>query len=731
MAEDETKKIMEIIGNPEQIRNIGIVAHIDHGKTTLTDNLLARAGMISDQLAGSQLFMDYDDQEQERGITIYSANVSMVHEFKDDKFLINLIDTPGHVDFGGDVTRAMRAVDGALVVVDAVDGVMPQTETVLEQAMKERVKPILFINKVDRQIKELELTGQEMQERFQEIISEVNRLIRKMCPEEFKDEWQVSVKDGTVAFGSALLNWAISLPYMQETGITFNDIAEYVNDDRDDELAEKAPLHEVTLNMVIKHLVNPQHAQEYRIPAIWNGDMESEVGVSMTECDRDGPFVGVVTNVESDKHAGTICTVRMFSGEVEEGEEIYGMGSRSEQRVQKVGIYSGPRKLPVDEAIPAGNIAALTGVDYSTGETIVDKGHEIQPFEQIEHVFEPVVTKSIEPKRTSDLPDLIEALRNRAKEDNTIAISIDEETGETLVSGLGELHIEAKIERYLEEQGIDIQVSEPIVVYRESIEGKSEEFMGKSPNRHNKFFMSVEPVPQEAYDAIMAGKVPEGKVRDQDEQEVKEVLMEAGVPKDDASSVHNVYNGNLFVDKTRGVKFLNDVIELVVKAFQNICDEGPLAGEPTVKLMVKIHDASIHEDHVHRGPAQVIPAVREAITRGMIDAGATILEPRQKIRIDSPSDKMGQAMKEVNNRRGKILDMEDKEGSSKITATLPVAEMFGFEAALKSATRGRGFYNLMDQVFEPLPKNLQKETIIDIRERKGMKTEIPGMTQED
>ncbi len=727
MSDEEIQRIRELIGNPEQIRNIGIVAHIDHGKTTLTDNLLARAGMISDELAGNQLFMDYDDQEQERGITIYSANVSMVHELDGDTFLINLIDTPGHVDFGGDVTRAMRAVDGALVVVDAVDGVMPQTETVLKQALKERVKPILFINKVDRLIKELELTDQEMQQRFQEIIAEVNRLIRKLGEEGYGDKWQVSVKDGTVAFGSALLNWAISMPFMQKSGITFADIVEHVNNDENEELAEKAPLHEVTLDMVVNHLVNPQKAQEYRIPAIWDGERESEAGTSMASCDSGGPFVGVVTNVESDKHAGTICTVRMFSGQVDEGQEIYGVGSRSSQRVQKVGIYSGPRKLPMDD-VPAGNIAALTGVDYSTGETVIstDLG-DLQPFEQIEHVFEPVVTKSIEPKNTSDLPDLIEALHGRAKEDNTIRIQIDEETGETLVSGLGELHIEAKVERYLEEQGIDIQVSEPIVVYRESIESKSDEFMGKSPNRHNKFWLSVEPIPQEAYEKLLTGDIPEGKVRDQDEQLVRDELTEVGIDKEDAQDVHFVYNGNLFLDKSRGVKFLNEVRELVVKAFKNICDEGPLANEPSIKLMVKIHDADIHEDHVHRGPAQVIPAVREAVMRGIIDGGATILEPIQIIQIDSPQDRMGEAIKEVNNRRGKIIDMEEEEGSARIQASLPVGEMFGFEAALKSATRGRGFYNLVDQEFEPMPKNLQKETILEIRERKGMKKEIPGM----
>ncbi|MDY6771637.1 MAG: elongation factor EF-2 [Candidatus Nanohaloarchaea archaeon] len=723
---DETEEIMEIIESPEQIRNIGIVAHIDHGKTTLTDNLLARAGMISDQLAGNQLFMDYDDQEQERGITIYSANVSMVHELDGDDYLINLIDTPGHVDFGGDVTRAMRAVDGALVVVDAVDGVMPQTETVLRQALKERVKPILFINKVDRLIQELQLTDDEMQQRFQKIIAEVNKLIKKNMPEEMDKDWTVDVKSGKVAFGSALLNWAISMPYMEKSGITFQDIVDHVNDEENEELAEKAPLHEVTLDMVVNHLVNPDDAQSYRIPAIWNGDVDSEEGQAMANCDASGDMIGVVTNVESDKHAGTICTARLFAGSVEEGEEIYGIGSRSAQRVQKVGIYSGPRKLPVDH-VPAGNIAALTGVDYSTGETVVAKDLEIEPFEQIEHVFEPVVTKSLEPKKTSDLPDLIEALRSRAKEDSTIKVSIDEETGETLVSGLGELHIEAKVERYLQEQGIEIQVSEPIVVYRESIRNKSEEFMGKSPNRHNKFWLSVEPISDEVYEKLMSGDVPEGKVRSQDEQEVRDELQEVGFDKDDAADVHNVYNGNLFIDKTRGVTHLNEIMELIVEAFQDIVDEGPLANEPCVKLAVKIHDADIHEDPAHRGPAQVIPAVRDAVTRGMVDGDAVLLEPKQIVQINSPQEQMGSAMKEVNNRRGEIMDMEEEDESSKITAKVPVGEMFGFEADLKSATGGKGFYNLMDQVFEPMPDNLQKETILKIRERKGMKTEIPGM----
>ena len=218
-AKKMVDRIKELMYKPEYIRNIGIVAHIDHGKTTLTDNLLAGAGMISKELAGRQLFMDYDEEEQERGITINSANVSMVHEYKGKEYLINLIDTPGHVDFGGDVTRAMRAVDGVVVVVDAVEGAMPQTETVLRQALKENVKPVLFINKVDRLINELRVDPQTMQIRLGKVIDNVNKLVRGMSKEKYKKGWKMSAADGSVAFGSALYNWAISAASMEKNGI--------------------------------------------------------------------------------------------------------------------------------------------------------------------------------------------------------------------------------------------------------------------------------------------------------------------------------------------------------------------------------------------------------------------------------------------------------------------------------------------------------------------------------
>ncbi|MEM3312119.1 MAG: GTP-binding protein, partial [Thermoplasmata archaeon] len=219
--EDNIRKASKIMDDITKIRNIGTIAHIDHGKTTLSDNLIAGAGMMSEELAGKQLVLDYDEQEQARGITINAAAASMVHEVMGTEYLINLIDTPGHVDFGGDVTRALRALDGAILVVDSVEGVMPQTETVIRQAMKEKVKPVLFINKVDRLINELKLNADEMQKRFVKIITEVNRLIKLYAPPEFKESWQVKVEQGTVAFGSAFNKWALSISSMKKNGITF------------------------------------------------------------------------------------------------------------------------------------------------------------------------------------------------------------------------------------------------------------------------------------------------------------------------------------------------------------------------------------------------------------------------------------------------------------------------------------------------------------------------------
>jgi len=725
MARDKLEIIKDLMLKPEKIRNIGIAAHIDHGKTTLTDNLLAGAGMISEELAGQQLFTDFDKQEQERGITIYSANVSMVHEFENSFYLINLIDTPGHVDFGGDVTRAMRAVDGAIIVCDAVEGVMPQTETVIRQSLRERVKPVLFINKVDRLIRELKLTPEQMQEKFVKIIKEVNKLIQKYAEKEFADQWMVKVEDGSVAFGSALRNWAISFPYMKENNISFKDIIDYCSQQKDKELAKKAPLHRIVLNMVIRHLPNPKEAQKYRIPKIWLGDINTKIGKDMLETNPNGDLAAIITKVIPDPHAGLVATARIFSGTIRKGQEVHLVGQHVNRRVQQVSIYKGPQRIQMDE-IPAGNIVGIVGLPEAfSGETLCDPDKVMKPFESIKHIFEPVVTKSIEPADPKDLTKLIEFLKQIGREDPTFKIDINEETGEYLVSGLGELHIEAKIERPLKEKhGIDVKTSPPIVVYRETVREKSRQVEGKSSNKHNRFYFTVEPLEESIYQALVDEKIDVSNFKKR-KKEIIPKLVEYGLPRDEAKGVQDIYNKNILIDMTKGIQHLSETMEMIIEAFRDVMNSGPLCNEPCVGIKVKLIDAKLHEDAIHRGPAQVLPAVRGAINNCILFAKPTLYEPIQIIRIDVPEELMGEAMNQVQNRRGQVIDTQVEMGTSIIKAKMPVAEMFGFEAALKSATGGKGFYSLIDVVFEKIPEALKDETIVKIRERKGLPKEIP------
>ncbi len=719
-------KINELMHTRENIRNIGIAAHIDHGKTTLSDNLLAGAGLISEDLAGEQLWLDFDEQEQERGITIDAANVSMVHDFEGEDHLINLIDTPGHVDFGGDVTRAMRAIDGAVIVVDAVEGVMPQTETVVRQAIQENVKPVLFINKVDRLIKELKLTPDEMQQRFAKTIRAVNEMIESMAPDEFKDDWKVGIKDGSVAFGSALYNWAISLPFMEKTGISFADIIDMVNEDKQDELAQESPLHKVTLNMVIKHLPDPIVAQQYRIPKIWKGDVNSDIGTAMIETDEGGRLGMIVTKIIMDEHAGEVATGRVFSGSLEPGQDVNIVGAKVERRTQQVSIYMGPQRVNVEE-VPAGNIVAVTGLSEAiSGETICDvKGDAIKPFESIKYTSEPVVTVAVEARDVDDLPKLIKVLREMAKEDPTLNVEINEETGEHLLSGMGELHLQVVARRIREDKGVDIETSEPIVVYREAINRESGEFEGRSPNKHNKLYFKVEPLhEEEVYQALKTGEIDEGKIKG---NEVAQKLRELGMDKDEAKNVEYVNGNNLFIDSSRGVQYLDEIKDLLYQAFEEVTDEGPLANEPLIKSKIKILDAKLHEDAIHRGPAQIIPASRNAIYSAMLDGDVSIYEPMQSVYIEVPNSYMGSVTRDIQSRRGEIESMEQEDEMVTVRGKAPVAETFGFAGDIRSATEGKALWSTEQAGFEELPNNLEDEIIIEIRERKGMKPERPSM----
>jgi len=719
MVDKIVERVMKTSEKPEFIRNIAIAAHIDHGKTTFSDNLLAGAGMMSKELAGKQCVLDFHEDEKERGITIDTAAVSMVHIVEGKDYLINLLDTPGHIDFSGDVTRAMRAVDGVIVLCDAVESVMPQTETVLRQALKENVKPILFINKVDRLIKELQLKPEQMQERFVKIINHVNILINEIADNEFKNKWNVNVMDGSVCFGSAFHNWAMSVNYMKKKGISFKDIIDAYEKGDHKPLADKAPLHEVVLDAVIHHLPNPVQAQAYRIKKIWHGDLESEDGKSLLSCNSKGPLFFVITKIVVDPQAGELSCGRIFSGTITKGMNVYLNREKKNLRIQQVFIYNGAKREIVERAL-SGNIVGVAGVKAMPGETITIEPTE--SFEKITHIFEPVVTKAIEATKASDLPKLIEVLRRVSKEDPTIQIEINEETGEHLMHGMGELHLEVIENRIKTEKGVEVKTSPPIVVYREAITKESSEVEGKSPNKHNKFYFKVEPLSKEFMEAMRKKELPEMRIKKKDKA-LWEKLQELGMDGKTARKVRDIYKGNMLIDMSRGIVHIGEVIEMIMDMFEDVMSAGPLAREPCINVKVMLMDVKLHEDAIHRGPAQAYPAIREGIRGAMMLANPVIYEPLQTLQFEAPVEYMGEISKLIANKRGQLLDIQQEGEHITVKGKLPVGEMFGMTSDLRSATCGRGNHFLVDQSFEKLPNELQEKIIKQIRQRKGLKIE--------
>ncbi|HIG20031.1 MAG TPA: elongation factor EF-2 [Candidatus Poseidoniales archaeon] len=727
--EDNIAKATEVMHDRDRIRNLCIAAHIDHGKTTLSDNLIAGAGMMSEELAGKSRVLDFDEQEAARGITINAASASMVHAIEGTDYLINLIDTPGHVDFGGDVTRAMRAVDGCFILTCAVEGAMPQTETVVRQALKEKVKPVLFINKVDRLINELQVTPEDMMARFEEQITRVNKLIKQFAPDEYKKEWQVSVMDGTVAFGSAYHNWGITVPYMKKSGINFTQIFEYCNNEEQKELAKLAPVHEVLLDMAVTQLPSPIIAQPYRIPNIWNGDTESELGQAMINCDPKGPLALMITKIWMDPHAGEVAVGRLYSGTIVHGESLWAIGGSKAERVQQVSMMVGGDRISIPEIV-AGNIAALTGIRSAAAGVTVARDKDIIPFEPIRHYSEPVVTVAVEPKSMKDLPKFIDALRSLAKADASLQVTTNAETGEALLAGMGELHLEITTYRIEEEQGIKVSVSEPIVVYRETTSGNNHgrAFEGKSPNRHNRFYIEVEQLPEKVVDALRLGDIGSGTIRPNDAKELGRKFAEYGMDKDMMRKTYAINGTNVLVNDTKGIQYLHETKELLIEAFNEVCKKGPIAEEPLMSVMVKLKDAKLHEDAIHRGPAQTIPAMRNAIKGALVRANTALMEPIQKMHVSVPNDWLGGVTREITQRRGEIEDMPSDGEITTVIGKVPVAETFGFSNDIRAASQGRAVWNSENCGFEELPRSLLEKVVGEIRQRKGMKPEIPGET---
>lgn len=712
---------MNTIRNKDQIRNFGVIAHVDHGKTTMSDSLLAASGMISPSVAGQALALDSMDLEQQRQMTIKAANVTLYYEQDGKAYVLNMIDTPGHIDFTGRVTRSLRAIDGAVVVTDSVEGVMTQTETVTRQALEERVRPVLYINKIDRLVKELRLNPEQMQQWIAKIVSDFNNLVETYAEPELKDKWKVSIQDSSVAFGSAKDRWGFNAGIAAAKGVNFRNVYDAYTSGDVTELAKKAPLHEAILGMVIKHHPPPHVAQKYRIPRIWTGDINSDVGKALINCDDDGPVVMMVTNINVDPQAGVVATGRLFSGTVRDGDTVYLLGAKREERIQSVNFYMGAVREMVG-ALSAGNIPALLGLEHArAGETISTvKG--IAGFESIKYVSEPVVTIAVEAKHPKDLPKLVEVLQKLTIEDPNLVVKINEETGEQLLSGMGVLHLEIATS-LIQAEKIEIVTTPPLVNYREAIRIKAGPIMSRSPNRHNKIFIRVEPLDQPVIELIRTGQINENT----DKKTVAKILREKGWDADEARSVVTIDDkGNMFLEETKGVQFLQESMDSIRAGFNDVMQNGPLAYEFCRGYKVVLTHYVPHEDPAHRTYAQLMPATRKAVLGAALSAQPTLLEPILGIEIKCPAEQIGSIAGVISSKRGKMLNVEQKGVITIIEGEIPTSETFDLSESMRGATAGKAMWNTYFKSWAPVPSGMLMPLVESIRKRKGLSPEPPN-----
>jgi elongation factor 2 len=809
MAKFTVDDAKELFKNVEFVRNMGIIAHIDHGKSTLSDSLLSASGLIKEEIAGKARATDTREDEQERGITIKTTGISLGHWRGEEHYLINLQDTPGHVDFSGEVTSALKVVDGALVVVDAVEGVMVQTETVVSQALAERVRPVLMINKIDRLITEMKLPPEQAYEQFRKIINEFNILIETFALPEFKKEWQVDPVQGTVAFGSAYHRFGLTIPglanvWAKRTGKPAEEfrknfwvkanfvkgvlepaykIYQWSDENNIEKLKEIVktlglkihdevwlqspkemaksilgkwmPVEKAVLDMVVDFLPSPIKAAKPvadggygRIKSAWSGDLESDEGKALQHCDPNGPVMIVLSKMILFRAKRVIAMGRIFSGTLRKGAKVtyflpgYTEGSKERKQttnIQGVFILMGKEVEEVDE-IPAGNVVAIGGLRGAFAGSTVSSMEDVRPFKGLSFAVEPVVTVSIEAKNPRELPKLVEGMELIQLVDPSINAKINEETGEYLLSGTGELHLEIAVKDLQDMQNIEVKQSDPIVTFRESVSAASPEpALAKSPNKHNRLFVTAEPLSQGVIDAIESGEIGPYV----DEKEVAAILRNNGWDKDESRKVWGLAPGedgaNIFVDRTKGVQYLRDVQEYIVQGFRWSATDGPLCGEPYHGIKFSITDCSLHEDTVHRGVGQIMPVARRACFGAILTAKPIILEPIYKININVPEKYLGPVYKVLSKRRGRIIDTKTKEGSpiNIVVGEVPVSESIGINTELRSETSGYAFSQMIFSHWEKVPGDptkkdggLARQFVEATRKRKGMHNPLPPTPDE-
>lgn len=828
-------QIRALMDRPTNIRNMSVIAHVDHGKSTLTDSLVSKAGIIASAKAGEVRFTDTRPDEKERGITIKSTAISMYFQVdkeevasikqktEGEEFLINLIDSPGHVDFSSEVTAALRVTDGALVVVDCVEGVCVQTETVLRQALTERIKPVVIINKVDRALLELQVKPEELYQQFSRTIENVNVIVSTYHDAALGDV-QVYPDKGTVAFGSGLHGWAFTLRqfasrYSKKFGVDkekmmgklwgdnyfnpatkkwttkgttdagkpldrafntfvldpifkiFDAITNFKKDatatmleklevkltPEEKELEGKAllkvvmrkflPAGDSLLEMIVINLPSPATAQRYRVETLYEGPMDDESAIGIRDCDPKAPLVLYVSKMVPTSDKGRFYAFgRVFSGTVRAGPKIriqgpnYVPGKKDDlfiKSVQRTVLMMGRYIEPLEDC-PAGNIVGLVGIDqFLLKNGTLTTSETAHNMKVMKFSVSPVVQVAVEVKNAADLPKLVEGLKRLTKSDPCVQAWIAE-TGEHIVAGAGELHLEICLKDLQEDHaGVPLKISDPVVGYRETVKAESSIVaLSKSQNKHNRLYLKAQPLDEELTLAIENGKI---NARDDFKLRARLMADEFGWDVTDARKIWcfgpDTTGPNLLVDVTKGVQYLNEIKDSCVAAFQWATKEGVCADENMRGVRINILDVTLHTDAIHRGGGQIIPTCRRATYAACLLATPGLQEPVYLVEIQCPENAIGGIYSVLNQRRGQVFSEEQRVGTPmfNVKAYLPVNESFGFNGALRSATAGQAFpQNVFDhwEVMNgsPLDKGSKIEELVrSVRIRKGLKPEIPSL----
>jgi len=663
------ERITKIVKEIDLIRNCTVIAHIDHGKTTLTDSLIAESGLLSKEIAATARLLDYDMIEQDRGITIKASNISLIHRFEERDYLIHLVDTPGHIDFSSHVTRGLRLTDGAIIVVDAIEGIMVQTETVTRQAMKEFVHPLLVINKVDRLIKEKRMDAKKIATEINRIVLEFNGMLGKYLDEEIHEKWEVSFHKRSLTIGSALDKWGFGLDNLQtragsiepkELAKAFREILVEIVDlylqGKEKILSERYPIAKAVLDSIVVSIPNPRDAQHYRMPSIWKGDIESEVGQALRNCDPNGPCILQVVDVQHDRHTGIVAGARILSGTLIRGKSLRNLRTGREDKTLQIGISMSKTRVALTE-VPAGNLAFISGVkDIAIGDTLTDYKESFIPISELQYPTEPVVTYTLEPQRLTDLSKIEVPISEYVETDPALYFEINPETGELLLSGAGELHIEISIEK-ISRLGVGVKLGKPMVVLKEQ--------------------MKVD------------GKPMKSAQSDGSHFVIQAVISENHTEIDDNKIIDSVPAAGCFLfDATGKIAKTQTEFEWISEGFRYIMRYGPVSGERMRGVMLIITEAQIVSNEPETSWRDITQPFIQTARDSILSGKPELYEPWLNLEISSPEEYVGVLTTILAKRKGHVLEIDSERTLYKIHAEIPVRESFGLANEMRTETSG-------------------------------------------